>query len=812
MSPAEKPAKTRRTRRASSPKEADPAPALPVPSGRLARILLLAVLALFCAALLSPPVFRAARDYRPGDIAEANLKAPRDLSVEDVASTAQRQQEARASIDTVYDYDEEAVQLVGTQVAALFGALRQHYGPVWELESQVAALSKDPARAQAATTARQRLKEARAQASSKVPRAEQFLGREIEEAILAPMAQVRFSPQLEESIQRSVEQLLRPGVIGSLDDLPVDPDSSITVRRIPSGAETEEQDLGRFIDLQTARAQAPTVVREWMDWTRSANLQEATVKFVRAILRPNLAKNIQETEARREAAAKRVKPVYLNLKAGEVFVREGQRIDPEDLIILASLSSGEKRFSSWLAFGGTACALAVVFLLIYLFARKQLQFFRSETNDLLFYALLLALELTLVRLAPQPWRWGGYVAYGAMLVRLLLPAEVAFFHATVASLLSGFLVGDGALYASYNLFSSATVILLVSGYPHRLVLIRAGAVLGMINVAACWLSFYTHTDDLWALPGQTALILLGIGVAGPVAFVYLLSPLAERFFHYTSALRLMELNDTNHPLVKDLFFKAPGTYQHSLVIGMMAEAAAQAIGGDGLLLRVASLYHDIGKTKMPQYFIENMPDGGKDSPHNKLSPHMSAIIISSHVKDGIAMGREAGLPEHVIDMIPEHHGTKLMKYFWARAKEMQTPDMAPLQEADFRYPGPKPQSREGGIMLLADSTEAAVRTLPEFSEARIRGAVQKIVNDAFADGQLSECDLTLKDLNNIVKAFTRTLAAFHHHRIAYPEPAEKYRRKPADDGDTAAAGAAKPSGAEGDGGKSREENLRRLGS
>lgn len=775
------------------------------------RILVWVGVSLLIGLVISPPTVIRLRSYEVGDIAVSTIKAPRDLAVEDHLSTSQRRAEAMESVLPIFDYDEDAARNVANRVAAWFGGMRQHYSRIWELEDQIEKLKGEGGNRERIAELRTRLAQAKESAAESPPKAAQFLNKEIEDSTAKALMAARYSPELEERIVRSVEQVLRPGVIGSRDDFPRGEGAEITVRRIPSNTEEIERELERFVDLETARAQTGDVIREWLadsKWEKDTTVRKALTQLVRKLLRPNLAKNIQATDAQREAAAAQVKPVYLNLKAGEVFVREGERINSEDVIILSALAKEQQHTQRWLTFLVVSVVAGLLIGLIYFFARKHLNYFHAGLNDLQFYAIVLALQLLSVRMASDPWQWSGFVAFGAMLMRVMLPADVSLFHALIASIGAGLLVQAGPLYVLYSMVSSLVVIWMVSQYQHRLVVIRTGMALGAINVAFYWGDLYVHHDRLLPADWQPLVILFGVGVGGAFA-VSQISYFAERLFNYTSALRLMELNDTSHELVKEVFFKTPGTYQHSLVIGTIAEAAAKAIGADSLLVRVAALYHDIGKTKMPQYFIENMADSGKASPHKKLSPNMSALIISSHVKDGIEMAKEAGLPQRVIDMIPQHHGTKLMKYFWEKAKSEHTEDMPPLNEDDFRYPGPKPQSKEAGIMLLADAIEAAVRTLPDFTEARIRGAVQKLVNDAFADGQLDECNLTLKDLNEIAKAFSKTLAAFHHGRIKYPEPAEK--RKKQENADTRPKDTEELAGGDSSAEETREENLRRLG-
>jgi putative nucleotidyltransferase with HDIG domain len=222
----------------------------------------------------------------------------------------------------------------------------------------------------------------------------------------------------------------------------------------------------------------------------------------------------------------------------------------------------------------------------------------------------------------------------------------------------------------------------------------------------------------------------------------------------------------NHPLLKQMILKAPGTYHHSMLVGTLAEAAGEVIGANTLLCRVGAYYHDIGKMTKPTYFVENQTDS-KDL-HGKLTPSLSSLVIVSHVKAGVELGRAYGLPPAVVEMIPQHHGTRLVSFFYDKAKKSQDPDLGEVQEEEFRYPGPKPQTKEAAILMLADGVEAASRTLTERTQGRFQGLVGSIVNSVFADGQLNECELTLRELRLIEESFVRVLLGIYHHRVDYP--------------------------------------------
>ena len=269
---------------------------------------------------------------------------------------------------------------------------------------------------------------------------------------------------------------------------------------------------------------------------------------------------------------------------------------------------------------------------------------------------------------------------------------------------------------------------------------------------------------------QEDVLLVGINVV-LLLFAHPLLWIIERAFNITTDLTLLELSDTNRPLLKELSMRAPGTFHHSLQVANLAEAAADAIGANSLQVRVGALYHDIGKMLKPEYFIENQRVG--ENPHDKLSPHMSALILASHVKDGLELGRQHGLPQAVLDFIPMHHGTALMEYFYRRALEQEKADESPVSEAEFRYPGPRPHSNETAILMLADSVEAACRSLEKPTPKKLETLVDSIFQARIEDGQLDGCRLTFADLETIKRTFINILSSMHHIRVKYPGQEEE---------------------------------------
>jgi len=310
------------------------------------------------------------------------------------------------------------------------------------------------------------------------------------------------------------------------------------------------------------------------------------------------------------------------------------------------------------------------------------------------------------------------------------------------------------------------------GARKRITVIRAGILTGLIQVAILIL-----IDRLWIGASHRYLILFLNGVASSIIVLGIL-PLFEYLFRTVTNVSLLELADFHHPLLQRLTLEAPGTYHHSLIVGNLSETACNAVGANALLARIGAYYHDIGKLEKSEYFSENQTETG--SKHDNLSPEMSKLIIMNHVKEGAELARKYNLSPAILDFINQHHGNSLVYYFYRRALETLEEDHE-VREEGFRYPGPKPNSRETAIVLLADSVEAASRALRDPSRAKVEEIVHKVINNKFIDGQLDECELTLKDLENISNVFIRILSGIYHTRTPYPEGEriENNHKKPA---------------------------------
>jgi hypothetical protein len=382
---------------------------------------------------------------------------------------------------------------------------------------------------------------------------------------------------------------------------------------------------------------------------------------------------------------------------------------------------------------------------------------------------------------PSAYKFAIPIVAGAMLIRIVLNSESAIFYAILTSIFSGIILGNDILFMSYLFVGSIVGAHLVAQTKQRSTLLFAGMIVGIINVLLIFLISISklkivYTDVLASISSNPGTILSGLafslfGFFGAIVSSILvlgITPLVELIFGYTTDIKLVELSNLDHPLLKEMVIRAPGTYHHSIIVGNLAEAGATAISANPLLARVSAYYHDIGKIKKPNYFIENSTI--EQNPHNRLSPHMSSLILISHVKEGVELAKKYKLGNEIIDVIQQHHGTHLINFFYQRALEADDGKGNPVDEKSFRYPGPKPQTREAGLVLLADNVEAASKVLTDPKPARVEAMVQSIIERLFLDGQLDQCELTLKDLDAIGRSFIQVLNGIFHQRIDYPEP------------------------------------------
>jgi len=704
-----------------------------------------------CTVLLMPRLDTDVPTWHAGDVAAFDVVVPRDLSLPDEAATAAARAEARAAVLPVFDYEPRIIDELSNEIAEVFAVCR-----IWLADET--------------TTARDL-----ADATVLV----------IEPAMSSVLAESECSVSLETALIEVVDEVYRDGVIDDRRELERRGENGLAIRDLAGGPERRASldEMADVIDgrsdltgsLQTRLLAREAVARRWV---------KPTMDFLAENMSSNIVLSRKETNTRIDDAAEQVAPRSRTLRSGQVLVRRGDRVSSEVAQTLRVIDQQRQEVTeyskvlgvgllvllvvaSWWpiqqVFGGAAAEvrqrLSMIFILLMLFtALNRLMIFLAE-------AVSRSVQgQTLSNL--DSYLWGMPFAAGPAMVLLLMGLSPALIFAVGAAVMAGILLDGQFTMTIFALVSGIAGVLASRRFTERSAVSHVGLTVGLANaIAFLILELYRG-----GLPEQPETILFAAGcsfVGGllSVAVVTSLSPLLEGLLGVTTNQRLLELSNQNLPLLKRLSLEAPGTYQHSLAVSNLVEAGADAVGANALLLRVCAYYHDIGKLVKPQYFVENQRGV---NPHDELSPSMSSLVIQSHVKEGIEMAREAKLPMPIRQGIATHHGTKLIRYFFCKAQELADEGKSEVRESDYRYPGPKPHTKELGVLLLADAVEAAARTIEQPTPTRLQGMIKKIVDDALEDGQLDHSELTFSELDKVASAFLWVLTNMYHHRIDYP--------------------------------------------
>ena len=480
---------------------------------------------------------------------------------------------------------------------------------------------------------------------------------------------------------------------------------------------------------------------------------------------PNSSFSLDLTNQARAKAAEGVAPITVTIRQGEVIVRNGSPLSDTDIEKIDALRLRDTvpdvaSFGGWLLM-----AVLVVGMLLAWIWRFRPTLWHRDNVLILIGLLVVGATLALKVTAGRPTLpFFLPTAAIAMLLAILLDGSVATFVIAMVAIIGGAVNGGSLEYATYIFLGGMAGIVVVRRGDRLQVFVQAAIAVFVVNALVVSVFSLLGTRDLRGvleLYFASAASAAGSGIAAVGSFAALGS-----IFGILTVFQLLELANPSQPLLRRLLVETPGTYHHSLMVGNLAERAAEAIGADPLMTRVAAYYHDVGKLANPLAFIENQAGG--DNIHDQLEAEVSAEILKQHVVDGIDLAYKARLPKALIAFIPQHHGTAIMSYFHARAKELAGPG-AIVDERKFRHAGPKPQSREAALLMLADGVEASVRSLAARDEPAIRQMVSRIIEERVADGQFDECDLTLRDLDRIREAFVGQLLGMYHTRIAYPQ-------------------------------------------
>ncbi len=726
-------------------------------------------------------------EFRVGQVAAVDIKAPDDFLVEDGPATLEKINKASEKVLPVYDFDLNMLTEVERKAENALREMRKHSSP----EDGAATVEGKPTREELS----------------------ELLGFEVSRSTFSALEKNSFDPVVLNYVYRILTPLFEQGVVSNRELLMAEQHRGVTVRYFPTREETGVFDFSRILDLDQARSKIKKAVRLELS-SSDRSLENPVIELARGFVRPNLTFNKSETEERKLAARAEVKPVLFEVKKGEIILREGEKVTTAHLLKLnklEELKNGRDPFSyTWGNFVIVFLAIALAFTYPLSDDPKNQH---AWYKDLLFMGIMLILITLMVQVSTsfshrdvqlftkESLFFALPIATGALVISVVLGMRHASVFAVLVSIFAAMIGGYRLEHVIYLLIGSLVGAREALGSRQRSTLFRAGVWVGVMNsILILCFSVKAGLFAEWKpMVGDMVIGFASGFVSGIIATG--LVPFIEVLFSYTTDIKLLELSNLNHPLLRDLIVRAPGTYHHSIVTGSLVEAAAEAINANPLMARVGAYYHDIGKMRKPIYFIENQK--GIENKHDKLSPNMSSLILISHVKEGVQKAREYKLGRVIKDIIKQHHGTGLITYFFQRAKEKERESHADYEvdEKNFRYPGPKPQTKEAGLVMLADAVEAAARTLTDPTPARIQGMVQKIITNLFADGQLDECPITLNDLHLIAKSFNRILTGMFHHRIEYPERHESVDKESPKE----AAGRHK------NGQEDRDRDLKRLG-
>lgn len=670
-------------------------------------------------------------------IAEKTIRSPG--TVEDKKSTENKRKDALDQVKDVYTLKKEYTQNRVDLITSIF-----------ESASEVNDEIKEELKKQEAVT------------QDKPPKAEPSVTEKI----------VRLKAKLTTTVTKDLsDQVFSALVQANKDELSIAKDLTVTaINNVMTSKISGD-------DVENAKKRVEEDLRYS---TLSEGLRNAAIELGRYAVIQNEFYDPVATEELRQQAAETVEPI--KILQGQIIVEEGKLINREIYrqLKLVGLLDNEKSFKPFI--GLIILSTIILSVIYYYFYQLKAQPEKRQTSLLLF-GIIFVMSIFILKLISllKIFNYSGIgylfpAAMAGMLIKILIDEKLAILTSIIMAVCGSIVFNEGVTgtlnfsEGIYILFSTLAGILFLSDQNQRSKILQAGSFAAAVNLLTIWALMFLPNGQFAMLEyGYNFLTALVSGIASAVLTIGLL-PVFEASFGILSTMKLIELSNPNHPLLRKILMEAPGTYHHSVMVANLSESACEAIGANGLLARVGSYYHDIGKTRRPNFFIENQIHF--DNPHDRLSPEKSASIIIAHVTDGSALLKKYHMPKEIIEIAEQHHGTTLLKFFYHKALQIDEE----IIEDDFRYPGPKAQSKESAVVGIADSVEAAVRSLRQPTPEVIETLVKKIVADRLEDGQLNECDLTLKEVDLVSHSLCQTLTGIFHSRIEYPELTKKVKQ------------------------------------
>ena len=685
-------------------------------------------------------------DYREGDVIRGNVVARADVNGVDIVETERRRNTARQATRPIFNFDSTR----GESSARSFRA-------AWE--------------------------DLKKQAESKTPGKDFNWSGEGGNGVARAIASHNFN---DEDLIRLIALIREVADKYIYDDIETDRLNQEIVLvdvRNPSAQMIMPVPRTRMLSLGATRHELELKILDLPGWSQEQ--KSVLVAAILPLIRPNVVLDQTATATAREAQANEIPPVAASLKRNQVIAREGDTVTPAMLAQLAAMRTTGRAGRPWHNLLGLLLIVFAVYWAVWKFTEHRTTASApslSKTRAFVLVGSAIVVETALMRIGftlsdsvangmktapfndPTLWNFAIPFASASLLVVMLVDTQLAFLTGIVTALFAGMLAPSGIQESLYAMISCAAAVYGIGRYRERQSVTLAGLFVGVVN-AVMAIALVAYAEQPFTF--NTILLAGGCGFVGGLLTATFAAgglPVNESLFGILTDVKLLELSNADLPVLGQLALRAPGTNQHSHAVGQLAEDACRAVGANPLLARIGALYHDIGKVAAPEYFIENQQG---ENPHDHMRPSQSARIITSHVTYGSKLAKEINLPKKIADFIPQHHGTRTLHFFLRKAQSQAKPGEV-IEEKDFRYPGPKPQFKEAAIMMLADSCEAAARSLARPDPENIRAIVVKIVDAVISDGQLDECDLTLQEITTIREAMISALTAIYHARIDYP--------------------------------------------
>ncbi len=699
---------------------------------------------------------RSIPQLQPGEIALLDVEVPIDITLEDIETSDEKRREAVDAVLPVYNLDKSIFSYTEEKIRTLFQSGRELIEtPVTETILQNFSVSL----------------------------INQY-GLELEQNDLNAMVKTTFSSSLEENLISLIGKISSQGIILTRN-LFIRGEQEKGLTLVEEDKPERTLAILDILDIEEAKDQ---ILDEIGDLDLPSVEKSLLVTLSRSFISSNVTYDGIATETRKEQARAGVEPTFYTIKRGKIIVRNGDEVNKETAALISLINQNLEEQAGWLVKAtGTFLLFSLLFFTIWYYLKSLLKFhlafkyFQMMGLTLIVSLLIYKLSFFLSGIFSQtssffllknlePYHYALPLQIGILIFAFLSGIQVALIFTVLNSILIGYLFPTNFPLMVFCLIGGFAAIYGVKyfGKHSRTSTFRAGLlIVAPVNLFLI-ITFHLIREQIGTFDSFVSEVFMGlVGGLLSASFAFLFLPVLENLFGIITQSKLLELTNSDLPIFRQMAMEAPGSFHHSLIVSALAENAAEEIKIDPMLVKAGALYHDIGKSKRPEYFIENHQTKSLDL-HKDLKPSMSALVILNHVKEGVEIANKLKLPKPIHDIIEQHHGTSIMRYFFEKAKIAYDPEMQKIGEESYRYPGPCPQSKEAGLVMLADAIEAASRSLKSPTDTNLKRVINDLINNLIQDGQLDDSTFSLKDLKSIAVSFLSTLDNIYHQRVEYP--------------------------------------------